>query len=572
VTAIDHRTDIYSAGVVLYEMLCGRTPFFGRSYPEVLGQILEGKYRKPSELRPDIPPEVESAIARALARDIEARFPTAAAMRSALSAGHSEITLAPVPIPAPEQAEAAGFPALGPALDAPIPLAEPTPAVRASAKRATAPGADPFAPPPDAEAAPLLAGTMDRSVAYRPSPARPAPPEVIDRDEAIPVPRARATAVREPPASVRRAPTVAPREQVVIEPEGPSRSRRPWLPIAIVAVVVAIGVPIAYSRFGGDGHAPLLPRLTSKPKIALRVDPKEASVQIDHVPVTSPEVALDAGEGRSHTLNAAAPGRITRRFVFSAKPGMKLVVHLGRVLEAPAATDPAPLAAELAVDYPESPRPGEEIDAAFAKLARYGDCFGLDGGNDGESKKGRPAARDEALGPCRLAVTEGGESEPAFPELQTAAESYLTLVQKGQKPDLVARAAAAFRAEFLAARAAWQVEELSRHEKDEGQNAAWHMRRVALAGQAWLRSRMGGSTETIEQKRAALDQAVASFMSFVRSTPKALTQTTGATDFVAAAEAAVALADGAGGRKATSIAALEACRKLVASFNALVVE
>ena len=141
-------------------------------------------------------------------------------------------------------------------------------------------------------------------------------------------------------------------------------------------------------------------------------------------------------------------------------------------------------------------------------------------------------------------------------------------------PDALARMAAAFRAEYLAARSVWQIEELSRQEKDEGQKAAWHLRRVALATQAWLRSRKAAAAapQAMEDKRAKLDAAFTALLTFVRTTPQALAQTSGATDFVSAVEEAVALANGAGGRKATEFSALDACRKVINAFNALVVE
>jgi hypothetical protein len=323
-------------------------------------------------------------------------------------------------------------------------------------------------------------------------------------------------------------------------------------------------------RFGDKA----LPRFGGSQKVTLVVEPKEASVQIDHVPAAAGVLSLDAKGQRAHDLNAAAPGRITRRFSFLAKPGMTLTVRLGHALGAPSPSDPAPLAAELSADYPESPRPAAEIDAAFAKLARYDDCMALTEESAVDPKKGRGRPRDELLEPCRLAVTQGADREPAFPELEAAVEAYLGAIQKGSKSDSQARMGAAFRAEYLAVRTAWQMEELSRQEKDEGPKAAWHMRRVALAAQAWLRSRKASplSAEVVEEKRTKLDQAFAAFKSHLRDTPQALAGTTGATDFVTAADEVVALANGAGGRKATDISASEACRKLLANFDTLVVE
>jgi len=251
-------------------------------------------------------------------------------------------------------------------------------------------------------------------------------------------------------------------------------------------------------------------------------------------------------------------------------------VRLSHTLDLPSPTDPPPLPAELTADYPDNPRPAAEIDGAFAKLARYADCLSRESAEPPDAKKGggRPRPRDEDLQACRLAITEAAELEPALPALQAAAEAYLAAREKGPKPEVSARLAAAFRAEYLAARAAWQVEELSRQGKDEGQKAAWHMRRLALAAQAWMRSRKASppSPQVVEEQRAKLGEAFTTFMSYVRLTPQALAQTSGATDFVAAAEELMALANGAGGRKATEFSALDAARKLLGAFNALVVE
>jgi serine/threonine protein kinase len=92
---IDHRTDIYAAGVVLYEMLCGRPPFRGKDRATLVAQLLAGECLAPRELRPELPPVVEAAILRAMSRDIEARFPSAAAMSAALGIPATTSTTAP---------------------------------------------------------------------------------------------------------------------------------------------------------------------------------------------------------------------------------------------------------------------------------------------------------------------------------------------------------------------------------------------------------------------------------------------------------------------------------------------
>jgi hypothetical protein len=83
---IDHRTDLWSAGVVLYEMLAGRPPFEGENYNALLARILEKTYPPLSELRPDIPLSLEAVITRALAFELNDRWQSAEDMRAALLA------------------------------------------------------------------------------------------------------------------------------------------------------------------------------------------------------------------------------------------------------------------------------------------------------------------------------------------------------------------------------------------------------------------------------------------------------------------------------------------------------
>jgi DNA-binding NarL/FixJ family response regulator/tRNA A-37 threonylcarbamoyl transferase component Bud32 len=80
------RTDIYSTGVVLYEMVTGALPFDSDDIGVLLLQQVKKPPPPPSELVPDIPLDLERAILKALAKQPEARFETAGAMAAALAA------------------------------------------------------------------------------------------------------------------------------------------------------------------------------------------------------------------------------------------------------------------------------------------------------------------------------------------------------------------------------------------------------------------------------------------------------------------------------------------------------
>ena len=74
---IDGRTDIYSLGVVFYQMLCGHLPFRASNTRELLRQVSDDEPQPPRQLRPDVPPELERACLKALAKRLENRYTTA---------------------------------------------------------------------------------------------------------------------------------------------------------------------------------------------------------------------------------------------------------------------------------------------------------------------------------------------------------------------------------------------------------------------------------------------------------------------------------------------------------------
>ena len=82
---IDHRSDIYSLGVVLYECLTGQPPFAHRNEAVVLQLHLTQAPADVRSLRAETPPELATTIAKALAKTPEERWQTAAAMRDGVA-------------------------------------------------------------------------------------------------------------------------------------------------------------------------------------------------------------------------------------------------------------------------------------------------------------------------------------------------------------------------------------------------------------------------------------------------------------------------------------------------------
>ena len=81
---IDRRSDIFAAGVMLFELTTGRRLFKGTSEYETIELICDRDYPRPSDVRSDYPPELEAIVMRALAKDREDRWQTARDMQSAL--------------------------------------------------------------------------------------------------------------------------------------------------------------------------------------------------------------------------------------------------------------------------------------------------------------------------------------------------------------------------------------------------------------------------------------------------------------------------------------------------------
>lgn len=84
---LDHRTDIYSLGIVLYHMTCGKTPFQSTTSEDIVSVIykhLEEEPEPPSLIKADIPPQLEMVILKAIEKDPDDRYANVGEMAKAL--------------------------------------------------------------------------------------------------------------------------------------------------------------------------------------------------------------------------------------------------------------------------------------------------------------------------------------------------------------------------------------------------------------------------------------------------------------------------------------------------------
>jgi serine/threonine-protein kinase len=111
---VDQRSDLYSMGVSLYEMVTAKLPFRGHSNYSVMSAHLQETPKPPIAVRPDLPKGLSDIILMAMAKDPRERFQTAeafgAALRSVFPAGAGAVSPIPVPVRVPQATPAVSAP------------------------------------------------------------------------------------------------------------------------------------------------------------------------------------------------------------------------------------------------------------------------------------------------------------------------------------------------------------------------------------------------------------------------------------------------------------------------------
>jgi serine/threonine-protein kinase len=104
---VDPRTDLFSLGCVLHQLLTGKKPFDGPTLPAIFMKVMQETPAPPSRTQPGLPPSLDDVVARALAKDRDARYADGKSMAEDLEdvvAGRPPRHTSPGPPPLPETA------------------------------------------------------------------------------------------------------------------------------------------------------------------------------------------------------------------------------------------------------------------------------------------------------------------------------------------------------------------------------------------------------------------------------------------------------------------------------------
>ena len=249
----DPRSDIYSLGITLYEMVTGKRPFAAVSDYQIMSAHLQEVPAAPISIVPGIPADLNEIILMAIAKQPEGRFQSAAAFRGAL---------------------VSVFPGIAPPLAAPIPVV-----LSASA----------VAVPPLSDPASLTQAATVTVTSLKPLPAPPPPPSAAAQPPAIPA---------QPPSQASQLPPqMAPFPPQVAASVTPSGRRGLYMALgSIVTIAVLIAAVIEGPKLihGGSSGAATTTQQPSNSVRPLSAPAPDATTPAAEVPATAPDAASPA--------------------------------------------------------------------------------------------------------------------------------------------------------------------------------------------------------------------------------------------------------------------------------------
>jgi len=343
--AIDARTDVYSLGVIAYELATGRLPFEGRTLTQLLLAHLRQKPRPPSELAPELDRGLERAILRALEKDPAARHQDMAAFGAALRATLDRL-----------EARAAGAELPEPSATAPPVAPAPRRAPDSASPGATPKPASPTLRPPPPAAPPAVAPRREGGPGVSPP---TAPSSVVARTigpAPAPAPASAAVAPSAPSG-----PAAEPIRVELQGPGGPRQLEAAEVTRAGLFLRAEADLPRLFSRVELTvSHPVLRARLSLVGEVVRHVSPAEAA-QWNMAPGFAVQLADLTPERRAALADLAEASRAAPPAATPAPAPRSAAERLAELEARPAASHYAFLGLPLDAEFSEVRRAAREL-------------------------------------------------------------------------------------------------------------------------------------------------------------------------------------------------------------------
>lgn len=329
---VDSRSDLFSAGVVLYQLLTGTRPFDGANDFEVMRNIATQEHAPPSHHNPSLPADIDRVVARALAKAREQRYATAAEFSTALQAAvrsAADPTVAAPPRSAGQARSDQGSaplstaPATAPGSRPSVPSSTVTQEIELVYWKEIKDSSDPhdfenfLARFPDG-----IYSELARRRLKQPVPNSGASTSPGSVGAAVTPDDARTVSLRDGAAAIPAGPVAAPSESTASNPPAANTGnrRRPLLLGLTALAGVAIALVVFFGRGVGDPVAPVpavdtptiapaIPAVAAPPSPAIRPVVAAPAAKAPHTPAPTPAPAdaAHAPAAAPSPASAAAP-------------------------------------------------------------------------------------------------------------------------------------------------------------------------------------------------------------------------------------------------------------------------